>query len=120
MNKKILIIEADEKDRLGMTRTLATIGYNNVVVACTGQEGLKIIRSKKPDIVIIALALPDLKGFDVCKEIKCMEGIHSKVILITGKLNIIEPHWKRNSHADAFITKTASYESLTQAITKLI
>jgi len=76
--------------------------------------------SDKPKVVVVALVLSDCVGFEVCQKIKLMSGNKTKVILITEKLNSVEPSWAKNSGADQVLVKTSSYESLRQAVVRLI
>jgi DNA-binding response OmpR family regulator len=71
-------------------------------------------------VVVVALALPDYKGYDICQKIKSMNGLKTKVILITGKLKTVEPSWAKNSGADEVLVKSSTYESLCQAVVRLI
>ena len=120
MRKKILIIDSDAKDRNAMAQVLSIVGFKNVMTARTGEEGIEKVKSYKPKVVVIALALLDRKGFEVCKEIKAMEGVEAKVVLITGKLDVVEPSWAENSEADEFLVKSSSYETLCRTVARLI
>lgn len=119
-NKKILIIESDSNDQNSMRDILARVGHRNILSASTGKEGVELTEFEKPDIIITALVLPDYTGFEVCKRIRALAGEAIKIILITGKLNVVEPEWIGNTQADVFITKSADYETLVQAISKLL
>jgi len=117
MNKKILIIDHDRKDSADMVQVLTTIGYNDIVCVYTGGEGIIEADLVVPEIVIVALVLPDIKGFDVCKALRKISKLRDcKIILITGKLSTIDHYQKRHCEADEFITKTPSYESLISAV----
>ena len=120
VNKKILIIDADPIDGACMAVVLSKVGHRNIQFALTGEEGIEKVKLEKPKIVIVALVLPDYKGFELCEIIKSIEEPSPKVILITGKLNIIDNHWLHNTKADAFIAKSATYESLCQAVSNLV
>jgi len=119
MDKKILIVDSNQKDRKAMEEVLTKVGHKNIQFAKTGKEGIEKVKREKPKIVIVALILPDYKGFEVCEIIKSIEGPLHKVILITGKLKTIDNYWLKNTRADAFIVKSDTYESLCQTVSRL-
>ena len=69
MNKTtILVVEDDIAVRNLITTTLDTHDYR-YIRAENGQNALKAISSKKPDIVLLDLGLPDIDGIDVIKQL---------------------------------------------------
>ncbi|WP_432403254.1 response regulator transcription factor [Wukongibacter sp. M2B1] len=68
--KKILIID-DEEDILKLLSTvLAKEGFKNIYTAETGETGLDLFNSVKPDIILLDIMLPDKAGYEVCKKIR--------------------------------------------------
>ena len=84
--KVSLLIVEDQAE----SRKLIRVGLqtSNCVVheASTGLEALAIVQRTNPDVVLLDLVLPGyLNGFDVCREIKGMEGmVNTLVIVISG------------------------------------
>ena len=67
--KKILIID-DEKDTLMLMKVrLTTMGYS-VTMAQSGQAGLAIAKSQKPDLIILDVLMPDMNGSEVEHRLK--------------------------------------------------
>ncbi|MBF8983715.1 response regulator transcription factor [Lutibacter sp. B2] len=68
--KKILIVD-DEEDLLKLLSTvLMKEGFKNIYTAETGEKGLKLFKSVKPDIILLDIMLPDKEGYEVCKKIR--------------------------------------------------
>ncbi len=63
-NKKILIVEDDLAMREIMQHKLTASGFT-VLSAEDGKQGLEIIKSEVPDIVLLDLMMPELDGFGV-------------------------------------------------------
>ena len=69
MAKKILIIEDDKFLRELISQKIAKEGFD-VVEAIDGEEGLKKVKSEKPDLVLLDLILPGIDGFEVLSKTK--------------------------------------------------
>lgn len=69
MSKKILFIE----DEAALQKTFGDIlnqeGYK-MVSAIDGEEGLRLVKSEKIDLILLDLILPKVHGFDVLKRLK--------------------------------------------------
>jgi DNA-binding response OmpR family regulator len=67
---KILIVD-DETDILNLIEeTLNLDGYNNIIKAKNGYDAIDACRSFNPDIIILDVMLPDIDGYEVCKQIR--------------------------------------------------
>lgn len=66
---KILHVEDNEANRYIVGRILRNAGFS-VVEATTGEAGLNAVIEHRPDLVILDVKLPDLNGFEVCRQIK--------------------------------------------------
>lgn len=67
--KKILIIEDDEHIAKVYEMKFTKEGYD-VVLAYTGEEGVKKVASENPDLIILDILLPTKDGFFVLEELK--------------------------------------------------
>ena len=67
--KKILIIEDDKFLRELISQKLLKEGYE-VSEAIDGEEGIKKVKSDRPDLVLLDLILPGIDGFEVLSQMK--------------------------------------------------
>ncbi len=67
--KTILIIEDNPYNREIAVTVLEKEGYVTIT-AETGKEGLEKLREVSPDLVLLDLALPEMSGWEVVKEIR--------------------------------------------------
>src|SRR6266404_1501500 len=66
---KLLIIGQEESNRGILARSLREAGHE-LGEATTGTEGLALIASAAPELVVLGLELPDIGGLEVCRRIK--------------------------------------------------
>ncbi len=69
MNRRILTIEDDLTQRTMIQRTLEKRGYT-VLAAEDGLKGLEIAFSEKPDLILLDVIMPGLRGNEVCRRLK--------------------------------------------------
>lgn len=66
---KLLLVEDNEMNRDMLSRRLQRQGYE-VVCAVDGREGLELVRSESPDLVLMDMSLPEKDGWTATREIK--------------------------------------------------
>ena len=94
--KKILIIEDDQI--LGnIYRNKLAVEHYQVEVANTGESGLALMRSFKPNMILLDLVLPKMSGIDVIKHVRSeaeFAGLPIVVLSNTYLTNLIQDAWK--------------------------
>ena len=66
---KILVAEDDSLTRQGLVDILEDEGYETVAAA-NGKEALARFVEHAPDVVCLDIMMPDISGYDVCREIR--------------------------------------------------
>ena len=69
MRKSVLVVDDDEGFQRTIKRILLPKGYS-VLTATTGERGLQIAKKQKPDLIILDVILPGIKGRDLCGMLK--------------------------------------------------
>lgn len=64
----MLVVEDDPSMRLLVTVNLELAGFR-VMAASTGEEGLELAASERPDVILLDVMLPDLGGFEVAERL---------------------------------------------------
>ena len=67
--KKILIVDDDPQNRYLLKLVLQKENIE-VIEAETGEDGLKKINDKHPDLIILDVMMPDINGFQIYEKIK--------------------------------------------------
>src|SRR5450759_2630857 len=65
----IIVIEDEAHIRRFLRTTLSSEGYK-VIEAETGKQCLTEAETRKPDLIVLDLGLPDMDGVDVIKELR--------------------------------------------------
>jgi len=107
---KILIVEDEPDMRLGLKDNLEFENYE-VDTAENGKAGYEKIIANNFDLVLLDVMMPEMSGFEVCKQIR-KEGIHTPVILLTAKGEEIDKVRGLELGADDYITKPFSLREL--------
>ncbi|SEF68964.1 two-component system, OmpR family, alkaline phosphatase synthesis response regulator PhoP [Caloramator fervidus] len=110
--EKILIID-DELHIIELLKyNLEANGYK-AFYALNGKEGLRLASEKKPDLILLDVMLPEMDGFDVCKEIKKNEDTSNiPIIMLTAKSEEFDKILGLELGADDYITKPFSIREL--------
>ena len=83
--KKVLIIDDDATVHLIVTKILSEDGYE-VVSAKSGEQGFQLALSQRPNLIILDVIMPGIKGRDLCAKIKSYDVLKSiPVIFLTAK-----------------------------------
>lgn len=100
---KVLIAEDDINILEGLQRLLEKEGYNTVAAA-NGAIAVDKYRDENPDFVILDIMMPELNGYDVCKEIRKSDAT-IPIIFLSAKSEEIDRVIGLELGADDFISK---------------
>ncbi len=99
---KILIVDDDTNISELISLYLNKEGYDTKEVA-TGKEALEVFETYEPDLVILDIMLPELDGYDVCKEIR--KHNRTPIIMLTAKGEIFDKVLGLELGADDYMVK---------------
>ena len=121
MKKKICIIEDNEKNLELFIAVLGTIQDLEIFTSITGKEGLNLIQSKNPDIIILDIQLPDINGTDICRELRKLEKFKkTSIIAITSFAMKGDKERILDSGFDDYISKPLKITDFREKIQKLL
>lgn len=87
MAKKILFIEDESALHQALTPFFEEAGYT-MLSAFDGEEGIRLAKKEKPDLILLDLILPKKDGFEVLQELK--ENEETKKIPVVVLTNLGE------------------------------
>lgn len=104
MNPKIsIILIEDEQNICNFIATALKASDYKLTIAHTGKDGLSMITSQCPDVILLDLGLPDMDGMEIIKSIRTWSSI--PIIVISARTQEQEKVLALDSGADDYITK---------------
>jgi PAS domain S-box-containing protein len=76
----ILNVDDHEAGRYARSRALRNAGFE-VLEASSGAEALDLVNSQRPPLVLLDINLPDMTGYDVCRQIKAASATSGILVL---------------------------------------
>jgi DNA-binding response OmpR family regulator len=94
----------------------------DVLGAAGGVEGLALIQSRQPDLVLLDLMMPDMDGWEVYQQLKADEKTRSiPVIVVTAKAQSIDKVLGLHiAKVDDYIAKPFSPQDLMTSVEKVL
>jgi DNA-binding NarL/FixJ family response regulator len=112
----VVVVEDHTLVRQSLVKTVgAEPGFEVVGEAGRGDEGLKVILEKKPDVALLDIAMPGADGLEVATRIK-KAGLGTRIIFLTMHEDDASISRAMALGADGYVTKTASTEELIKAL----
>ena len=103
--KKILIIDDSDFFAKYVKDILEPADYI-VIHANKGEEGLRMVRAEKPDLVLLDIIMPDIDGYEICRILRDAESNNlMPIIMLTSQDNQEDKLMGLELGADDYITK---------------
>ena len=102
MNATIIVIEDEAQIRRFLRTTLAAEGYQ-VIEAETGKRGLMEAGTRKPDLIILDLGLPDMDGVEVVKGLRAWCSV--PILILSARSQETDKISALDAGADDYLVK---------------
>jgi len=116
--ERILIVEDERAVARGLEYGLTHEGFV-VLWAETGQQALDLARSRDPHLILLDIRLPDISGFDVCRQLRA-EGMRQPVLMLTARDEELDKVLGLELGADDYVVKPYSLRELISRIRALL
>jgi two-component system phosphate regulon response regulator PhoB len=106
--RRIVVIEDEDEIRDVLAYNLERAGFS-VSCAANGRTGLELVRSERPELVLLDLMLPEVDGLDVCRALRADEATATlPVIMLTARDDESDVVLGLGVGADDYVTKPFS------------
>jgi CheY-like chemotaxis protein len=119
--RTVLIADDEEAILSLIAEVLSDLGHYRILSARDGEEALRIVRSDKPDIILLDVMLPKMEGNEVCRQIKTdPAAARTRVLMLSGMAQRTDAQMSRKNGADAYMTKPFSSVALVSKVEELL
>jgi two-component system OmpR family response regulator len=115
---RILVVDDESSISDLISTSLRFVGFD-VRTAASGSEALTVAEEFKPHALILDVMLPDLDGFEVCRQIR-NEGLNVGVLFLTAKDGMEDKVAGLTIGGDDYMTKPFSLEELVARVRALL
>jgi DNA-binding NarL/FixJ family response regulator len=79
----ILIVDPEQRDREAASQVMQRAGYSTAC-ATSGEEAVEIAKRERPRVVVLEVCLPEISGYEVCKELRDQFGEALGVVFVSA------------------------------------
>lgn len=116
--ERILIVEDERAVARGLAYGLEHEGFA-VLQAETGQRALDLAHSEDPHLILLDIRLPDISGFDICRQLRA-EGERMPILMLTARDEAIDKVVGLELGADDYVVKPYDLRELIARIRALL
>ena len=114
----ILIVEDERAVARGLQFALQSEGFE-VLCAETGQLAIDLAKTRNPSLILLDLRLPDISGFDVCRQLR-KDGLRQPILMLTALDDPIDKVLGLELGADDYVVKPYNLRELIARIRSLL
>lgn len=117
---KVLVVDDVLIDQQIISDIVKKIGHQTIL-AVDGDQALEMVKSERPDLVLLDVVMPKKNGFQVCREIRNDPSVaKTKIIMITSKNQDADKFYGLQQGADDYLSKPVNEALLVNMINKLV
>lgn len=118
VTQTLLIVEDNTELRNYLKKELKK--QYKIISATNGKDGLKLTKEKLPDIILTDVMMPEMDGFEFCKEVKSnISTSHIPILMLTAKTMIEDWVHGIDAGADAYLHKPFDLRVLESRLAQL-
>ena len=115
----ILLVNDIPDHAAAYERALVTCGFR-VVLAATGAEALASAAATPPDCAVIDVRLPDMRGWDLCKQLKARAANNIPIVLLEADVSRQSAAESANVGCNAWLAHPTIADDLVRAVRQVL
>jgi twitching motility two-component system response regulator PilH len=117
---KILIVD-DSPTEIHLLKSLLERHSYQVIEATSGDQGVELANTQRPDLVLMDIVMPGLNGFQATRQIsRNARTAHIPVVIVTSKNQETDRVWGERQGARGYLVKPIQESALLGAIEELL
>jgi DNA-binding response OmpR family regulator len=116
--ERILIVEDERAVARGLEYGLRQEGFETLWAA-SGRQALDLARSADPQLILLDIRLPDISGFDVCRQLRA-EGKRQPILMLTARDEETDKVLGLELGADDYVVKPYSLREVISRVRALL
>jgi DNA-binding response OmpR family regulator len=120
MGRSVLVVDDEPNIVISLQFLLQQAGFD-VRVAKNGEEALKAVAERAPDLVLLDVMTPVRDGYDVCERIRAnpdLKGV--RIVMLTARSREVEREKALALGADDYVTKPFSTRELVERVRRML
>jgi two-component system cell cycle response regulator DivK len=120
MKKRILVVEDQDDNRRIMRDLLTSAGFD-LIEATNGEEGVRMAKGDRPDLILMDIQMPVLDGYAATRRIKALPELRDTPIIVVTSYALSGDDVKaREAGADDYVSKPFSPRELLAKIRQFL
>jgi two-component system cell cycle response regulator DivK len=120
MSPRILVVE-DQEDNRQILRDLFTSASYEMIEALSGDEGVAMAETHRPDLILMDIQLPGIDGYEATRRIRANPELsHIPIIAVTSYALSGDAGKAREAGCTGYITKPFSPRQLLATVRSLL
>jgi len=114
VHQRILVVDDEPVNVRFLERLLGLGGYDDIVVACSGESALCRVAEDQPDLIILDLQMPGIDGYEVLKILRSSvrSGIYVPILVYTADITFEAKRKALELGASDFLTKPGDAQEI--------
>jgi len=116
----ILIVEDNEKN-MKLVRDILQHRGHTTLEAVTGNDGVRLARERRPDLVLMDIQLPDIDGIEALRQIRTEPALDATPVLaVSASVMPDEQQQIVASGFDAYVTKPINLKQFLETVQRFL
>jgi len=117
---EILVIEDEDNIAIALDYLLTREGYAQTRLA-TGAGAVEMICTRKPDLVLLDVMLPEVSGYEICQSVRTNSECDAvRILMMTARGSAMERRKGLAMGADGFISKPFELKVLREEVRRML
>lgn len=117
---RILVVEDNIDNMTLISDVLQSLNYD-VIQATDGEQGIKMTRQEKPDLILMDLSLPRMDGWAATRHIKSDPDLqHIPIIALTAHAMVGDRERALNAGCDDYVSKPINLKEMAKKLVQYL